>query len=187
MMMTTKQPHEIGQLSKQTMNRMVALACVSVFVACVVSARMGLIDFFGPVMTVCLVSACSALVVLMTNRTTYLPFLGETVFPSPVLNHAREPADATVSVEVPALPGATHVVFWASDVGTGVSKNPWVAYKNYDNSGVVKVHDGKATLRLRCPARYTVRGKVLPRHVHYRSIFPSGIVGKVETRGIVCT
>jgi len=169
------------------MNRMVALCCVMLFVLAVLSARMGVIQIHGSWITLCLSAVCVALSVLLGNKTTYLPFLGEAVLPHTVLKEDRQPADATVDVEVKAVNGATHVVYWASDVGKDVAKNPWVAYKSYDNSGVVKVDaQGKATLRLRCPVRYAVRGKVLPRHVHYRSVFPSGLVSKIETRGVVC-
>jgi len=182
-----KQPREIGALSATTMNRMVALCFLMLLVVCVISARMGLVNFNGPLMSACIASGCLASLVLMGNRTTYLPFLGEAVFPSSLLREPSAPDEATVEVEVVAEPGATHVAFWASDVGEGVKKNPWVAYGSYKNSGIAVVRGGKATLHLRCPSIYTVRGKVLPRHVHYRSVFESGIVGKVETRGVVCT
>lgn len=185
--MYNKQPKEIGDLSRTTMNRMVALSCVMLFVLVVLSARMGIIDFWGGWMTLFVSVGSIALSVLLSDRTTYLPFLGESVIPAPVLKDSREPADATVDVEVTAVSGATHVLYWASDVGQGVAKNPWTAYQKYDNSGVAKVDSqGKANLRLRCPSRYAVRGKVLPRHVHFRSVFPSGLVSKIETRGVVC-
>lgn len=185
--MYMKQPREIGDLSARTMNRTLALSSMFTLVACVVSARLGMVSFWGPTMAAVAASACIASVYLMSDRTTYLPFLGEAVFPSTLVRDDTTPSDATIEVEVDAEPGATKVAYWASDVGTGVAKNPWVAYGTYTNSGVAQVRGGKATLRLRCPAIYTVRGKVLPRHVHYRSIFPSGIVGKIETRGVVCT
>jgi hypothetical protein len=185
--MYMKQPREIGQLSKDTGNRMVALSSLFLLVACAFSARLGLVPFYGPVMASVVAAACIASVYLISDRTTYLPFLGEAVLPGSLIRDDQEPADATIEVEVHAEPGATKVAYWASDVGTGVKKNPWIAYGTYTNSGVAQVRGGKATLRLRCPAIYTVRGKVLPRHVHYRSVFPSGIVGKIETRGVVCT
>jgi hypothetical protein len=187
MMMTHTQPSEINRLSRTTKNRMAALGVLMSFIVCVALARFGLVDFGGPLMISCITSACVASVALLSNRTTYLPFLGEAVFPGTLLKDAFEPGDATIEVKVRAQPGATHVAYWASDVGQGIKKNPWIAYGQYTNSGVAKVNSvGMATLRLRCPVRYTVRGKVLPRHVHYRSVYPSGIVDKVETRGVVC-
>jgi hypothetical protein len=182
-----EKPAEMQRLKDSTMNRMAAISMVMVFIVFVVVARLGWIDFNGPVMVSSIASACVASIALLSSRTTYLPFLGESVFPSTLMVESKTPEDATVDVEVRADPGATHIAYWASDVGVGVKDNPYTAYGRYTNSGIAKVNSrGMATLRLRCPVRYTVRGKVLPRHVHYRMVYPSGIVGKVETRGVVC-
>jgi len=181
-----KQPREIGALSKSTLSRMVALGMMMLFVVSVVSARLGIIEFGGPLMISSIVSACVASLTLMSSRTTYLPFLGEAVFPSTLLKEPSDPADATVTVEVNASPGATHVAFWASESSAHVVKNPWAAYDRYTNSGLAVVRGGKATLHIRCPAQYAVRGRVLPRHVHFREVYPSGIVGEVKTAQVVC-
>lgn len=182
----SKQPREIGLLSKSTLNRIAALAMMMLFVTSVVSSRFGVIDFGGPFMMSSIVSACIASLVLVSSRTSYLPFLGEAVFPSSLLKEPSDPADATVTVEVDAGRGATHVAFWASESKGYVVKNPWDAYDQYSNSGISVVKGGKATLNVRCPAQYAVRGRVLPRHVHFRDIYPSGIVGEVKTAQVVC-
>lgn len=186
--MYSKQPHEIGELSKKTMNRTVALAALVCFVSCVVLAYMGVIEFRGPVMTSCIASGCIASLVVLSSRTSYLPFLGEAVFPSSLLKDTMTPADATVDIDVVASPGATHVAFWASEPNSsGVVKNPWKAYGSYTNSGIARVEsNGHATIRIRCPSRYAIRGKVLPRHVHYRDVYPSGILGEIKTAQVVC-
>lgn len=185
--MTNSMAPEMRRMKDSTMNRMAALSVILVFVTCVAIARLGWIDFYGPVMISSIVSACIASIALMSSRTTYLPFLGESAFPDTLIKESKTPEDATIDVEVRAEPGATRIAYWASESGIGTKDNPWTAYGRYTNSGVAKVNSrGIATLRLRCPVKYTVRGKVLPRHVHYRMIYPSGIVGPVETRGVVC-
>lgn len=183
--MIRHQPREIRALSEDTMTRMTALSSLCLFVLSMALARAGVLDFFGWPVLSSVSLACVAIAVLITNRTSYLPFLGETVFPSTLLKDAT-PSDATVEVTVQASPGATHVAFWASEPGPR-QKTPWAAYGGYENSGVAKVDgSGSATLRFRCPASYAIRGKVLPPHVHYRDVFPSGILGVVKTAKVVC-
>lgn len=181
-----KQPREIRSLSTSTLNRILALGVILLFVTCVVSARFGVIDFRGSVMMSSIFSACIASLVLISSRTTYLPFLGETIFPASLLRGVFSPSDATVTLEVDAGEGATRVAYWASESGSRVVKNPWEAYDKYTNSGISRVENGRATIHLRCPAQYAVRGRVLPRHVHFRDIFPSGVMGEVKTAEVMC-
>jgi len=136
--------------------------------------------------TTLIIASVAALLKLLSDRTTYLPFLGDCVLPSTVL-YARTPDKASVIINVKVPAGATHVMYWASESGAGIVPNPFDAYGNYANAGVVEATaDGMATLKIRCPSQYTVRGRTMPRHVHYRAVYKSGIAGPVETVNVVC-
>ena len=116
------------------------------------------------------------------NRDTYLPFLGESVFPCSVLPD-QVPAGATREVKVQAEPGAK-VVYWASEPSDGGDvPNYQGAYREYQNAGVATAdNSGMATLKVREPQAYTVpiRGRLEP-HVHFRVCGPHGFVGRIKT------
>lgn len=123
---------------------------------------------------------------LVFDKYMYLPFLGPCVLPPTALEET-EPRTAAFTVDVRARQGASHIVYWASESSAGVVPNPWDAYGNYGNAGVTKVtSSGTASLAVKCPGQYKVRGKVLPRHVHYREVFPSGVMSEVKTVGVDC-
>lgn len=119
---------------------------------------------------------------LAFNRDTYLPFLGESVFPCSVLSD-QTPPGATRSVTVQAEPGAK-IVYWASEPADGSSVPTWQgAYRGYLNAGVATADaSGKAVLKVREPQPYTVplKGK-LDAHVHFRICGPTGFVGRIKT------
>lgn len=120
------------------------------------------------------------------DRTTFLPFLGWTVLPGDLLEET-EPENATESVMVPNNPDAIKIVYWATNPGDTVD-NPYSAYSGSDNAGVVSVvgKGDQIILRLKCPKKYKVRGKTLPRHVHYRYIFGNNIISAVYTMKVEC-
>lgn len=127
------------------------------------------------------VAAAAGALVLGTDRTTYLPFLGETVLPPSVLNVSSMPPLGPNSklIDIKAPPRATHLVFWAAEKN---AKTPGEAYDTFDNAGVAHVSDGTATISLAEPGQYgvPVRG-TLPKHAHYRAVFPNGMLGAVQT------
>lgn len=130
--------------------------------------------------------AVIAAVYLVADKTTFLPFLGETVLPPNALRLGT-PVDASLDVAVPAPPGATHAIYWAATTkSTTTVPTPMEAYGGYSNSGVVKIEGPTAIFPLFCPGTYTVRGKELPKHVHYRFVYPSGVFSKVFTQDILC-
>ncbi len=114
------------------------------------------------------------------NRDTYLPFLGESVFPCSVLGD-QVPPGATRTVQVRADPGSK-VVYWATEPGDGVSD--WkVAYGQFANAGVTTTDaTGVAILKVREPQSYSVpfKGHLEP-HVHFRVCGPTGFVGRIKT------
>jgi uncharacterized protein len=125
-----------------------------------------------------------AAISVMFNRDTYLPFLGEAVFPhSMIPEQIPEGADSQVQVKV--QPGAK-VIYWAAEPATeGMKKlNDWrKAYVKFMNVGVVKASNtGVATLLVRNPQPYTVpwMGRLEP-HVHFRECMEDGMMGRIHT------
>lgn len=117
------------------------------------------------------------------NRDTYLPFLGESVFPCSVLAD-QVPPGATRSVQVAAEPGSK-VVYWATEPGEdrGVLSDWKIAYGKFMNAGVATTDtSGVATLKVREPQPYIVpfKGRLEP-HVHFRVCGPTGFVGRIKT------
>ncbi len=136
---------------------------------------------------------------LIGRMKTYLPFLGETVFPSNVivLDDLQTPESMTgrplkVTIKVPDVPEGSMVVYWASNPASSVLETPKEAYANTKNAGATRVASGSATLRLACPSEYKVRGilgtRALKRHVHYRvqADGSSGMFGPVKTVDVIC-
>lgn len=121
---------------------------------------------------------------LVFNRDTYLPFLGETVFPSSVLQE-QTPAGATRTVKVKVKPH-TKVVYWASEPGDNLEKKNYeVAYAKYENAGItISDNNGTALLNIREPQSYTVPFQTLSPHVHYRTFQESGFLGPVQTKNL---
>lgn len=123
-------------------------------------------------------------IAIMFHRDTYLPFLGETVFPcSAIPEQIPEGADTQVQVKV--QPNAK-VIYWAAEPSNeGMKKvKDWrKAYLNFLNVGVVKADaDGVATLMVRNPQPYTVpwMGRLEP-HVHFRECGDNGMLGRIFT------
>lgn len=179
---------EIRAMRFKIMQRVAMLFILALFVILAVLNRVNLlrVDGSGAFGTVHIILAFIAIVFLALDRDSYLPFLGECVLPTSLLA-AKTPQDATFTVDVRAQEGATHIMYWASESGAGLVPNPYDAYGNYSNAGIVKASSaGLTTLPVRCPRQYQVRGRTLPRHVHYRSIYKSGIAGPVQTVQITC-
>ena len=125
----------------------------------------------------------SALLV-MFNRDTYLPFLGETVLPcSALADSVPENADTQIEVKVEPL---AKVLYWASEPSTEGLKRltDWRgAYMKYMNMGVTKANaEGVAVLRVRHPQAYTVpwKGRLEP-HVHFRICGENGMLSRIKT------
>ena len=116
------------------------------------------------------------------NRDTYLPFLGESVFPCSVLPD-QIPAGATRTVQVNVQPHAK-VVYWASEPADGDELKGYKdAYRQYLNAGVATADDtGVAVLKVRDPQPYTVplKGR-LESHIHFRVCGAEGFIGRIKT------
>lgn len=115
------------------------------------------------------------------SRDYYLRFLGQSAFPCGSLV-ARVPENADTTLTVLVEPNV-NVMYWAAEPGIKVQENPWIAYKEFANAGVVRSDaSGRAILKFRHPASYKVpmRG-ALPEHVHYRVCRNGGMMSRVET------
>lgn len=120
---------------------------------------------------------------LAFNRSTWLPFLGNTVFPESLIP-LSELKTSDTSIEIKTLPNVK-IAYWAA-LNKGQNTNVKLAYGNYENSGVVMSNlDGVAKLPIITGSGYTLpSGTQLPRHIHYRIIGNSdnySMMGEIET------
>jgi uncharacterized protein len=127
-------------------------------------------------------------VILLGNRYTYLPFLGDSVHPCGLLSE-HIPNNYSIEIDVKVLPNS-YVVYWAAEPTSDKLANnqdPLNAYHKYDNSGVVKAdNNGNATLKIRQPQSYDISnfGKTvtLKPHIHYRYCRNPGMLSKIFTK-----
>ena len=126
---------------------------------------------------------------LSVHRDTFLPFIGETVFPftlvKDVTHSSRGNITKTIKIDAPE---GTKVAYWASMPNNAVQVNPQIAYDRYANSGVTTVKDGKVTFRVDCPSLYRVPpfNETLEKHIHYRIINTNGMISEVHTVRVKC-
>ena len=119
---------------------------------------------------------------MMFNRDTYLPFLGETIIPCNTLINSV-PRDATKKVSLQVKPNSK-VMYWAADENnTGFILDYKEAYGDFSNSGIsTSDDDGIVELIFRDPQPYYVHIKgILPPHVHYRVCDGEGTLGRIKT------
>lgn len=121
-----------------------------------------------------------AAMIVAFHRDTYLPFLGEAVFPWVVLQ-GQEPTGATRSMPLRVSPN-TKVVYWAAEPTSGSLQFADKAYGGYNNAGVaLSDQGGNVVLKVREPQPYTVPlGKLEP-HIHFRECSTTGFLGPVKT------
>jgi uncharacterized membrane protein YuzA (DUF378 family) len=127
-----------------------------------------------------------AAVLMLFDRNSYLPFLGETIIPTSISEYKQNETTLAIDVEAPK---GIKVQYWAANPNSETVDDPWNAYTGYSNAGVANVKDNKATLEINCPANYNVRkcgliSSTLPKHVHYRLIYPNGMTSQIMTKKI---
>ncbi len=128
---------------------------------------------------------------LSVHRDTFLPFLGETVFPFTLVKDTNNIVKGTVSKTVNIdSPDGTKVAYWAAitDSNSKPKNNYKIAYENYANSSVASVKNGQVTLTVNCPSQYKVPpfNETLKKHIHYRIIHTNGMISEVHTVKIDC-
>lgn len=127
-----------------------------------------------------------AAIYIAFNRNTYLPFLGWSVFPGDLVP-LSQPSDTTISVYVPNMKDAQKIVYWATNPGE-TDDDPYIAYEDSDNAGVVLAQGDQIELKLRCPKNYKIykQGRPLPKHVHYRYILKNNVISDIFTINVKC-
>ena len=127
------------------------------------------------------VAVCA--IILASKKTTWLPFLGMSVLPSPLVP-LKTPIKTDIKVQIKTKPNSK-IAYWASKPNNDSTiPNIVNAYDDYSNSGVVLSNDkGYAELPLLAGTDYTIpSGRHILRHVHYRIIgLKYGLMGKVKT------
>lgn len=134
-----------------------------------------------PIDKVIYIIVAVAAIMLAMRRTTWLPFLGRTVLPGSLLE-LKTPKDANKKILIKTKPNSK-IAYWAA-TGKDSEQGVWDAYGDYPNAGVVMSNDkGEAELPIIEGAGYVVpTGKAIPRHLHYRVVGASGMLGKVQTQ-----
>jgi uncharacterized membrane protein YuzA (DUF378 family) len=118
---------------------------------------------------------------LLFDRTTWLPFLGESVLPGTLVPLKAYTGNTQVKVNV--SPGAK-VAYWSAMPGDNPDISVRDAYAKYGNSGVVMADEkGIATLSFDKGTDYVVpSGKSITSHVHYREFTDEyGMMGPIGT------
>jgi uncharacterized membrane protein YuzA (DUF378 family) len=127
-----------------------------------------------------IIVAISALI-LAYKRQTWLPFLGETVFPRSLVN-VTVPEGANKKIQITVKPN-TKVIYWAANNKGLPNSTAKTAYGAYKNSGVtISDANGIAELAFIESDGYTASlGHYINKHVHYRTSESDGILSKVKT------
>ena len=121
---------------------------------------------------------------LASKRSTWLPFLGNTVFPESLVP-LKQPLNTDTTIKIKTEPNVK-IAYWSA-LNKGDNIDVYSAYGNYENSGVIMSDEnGNAFLPIMTGTGYTLpSGTILPRHIHYRIInysdYSCGIMGKIET------
>jgi hypothetical protein len=123
-------------------------------------------------------------IILMFNRTTWLPFLGPCAFPTKGLIPNKINNDGDKKIEVIVKPN-TRIAYWSS-IQKNSNQVPDVisAYDDFSNSGVVMSdNNGVAILSVKLGTDYIVpSNKLIKKHVHYRELdLEYGMMGEVQT------
>jgi len=121
-------------------------------------------------------------IILASQKSGWLPFLGQSVLPS-TLVPLNKPSYFDTNVSIKTKPNVK-VAYWASSPSKGPSV-PFVtdAYGDFSNSGVVMSDsNGTAVLPVLAGSEYVVpSGRTIKRHVHWRVINENGMMGRVNT------
>jgi hypothetical protein len=121
-------------------------------------------------------------IVNLVSRDYLLPFLGDAVFPCDSMA-TKVPENANMQTKIQTKPNS-NVVYWAADAHKEIMSNPWTAYADYANAGVVRSDiNGIAILHFRKPTGYKVAQGLmtLKPHVHYRVCENPGMLSKIKT------
>ena len=120
-------------------------------------------------------------IIFIMNTYNWLPFLGETVFPSSLVPLKTVEGDTTITINTLSN---TKIAYWSSKPSDKKTPGVEEAYDDYSNSGVVMSDsNGKAVLTFNKGTDYIVPGgKLIKKHVHYRVLDGDwALIGPVKT------
>jgi hypothetical protein len=122
-----------------------------------------------------------SLILLAFRKQTWLPFLGESVLPSSLINETKNVGDTSIKIKIKPN---TKVAYWSTLPSTDEKPNVKKAYGNYSNAGVSKSDsNGFATLTFNKGTGYVVpSGRFIKPHVHYRILNEEwGMMDRIKT------
>lgn len=120
-------------------------------------------------------------IIIALNRNTWLPFLGESVFPSSFVPLKKIEGNTTITVNVKPN---VKVAYWASKPSLKKDQPVKLAYDDYSNSGVVMSdNNGVAIISLnKGPGYFVPSGNYIKSHVHYRELTNDyAMMGPIQT------
>jgi hypothetical protein len=128
------------------------------------------------------------IIYLSTFREIFLPFLGSSAYPPPLIPSEMHPPNTNYSLNYNFdYPNGSKIIYWASEdkakTENEIYNNPHDAYGNYKNSGIAIINNNKAVLHINYPDKYKIpSGNILNRHIHYRVATPNNpILSEVKT------
>lgn len=126
-----------------------------------------------------------AVLYLATRIDTWLPFLGPTVLPTTAIPFHEGAGAMKVDLSLPCRGsgnGPDKLMYWAANSSEAAYTDPRTAYGSFKNAGVARVPSDarRVTVAIDPPGEYMQ----LPRHVHYRLGYPSGMWSKVYTKEV---
>jgi hypothetical protein len=187
----TNKPWHFSKGDKLAVYLRMKTKCILIVAALLCAAQLGgyyplnFIKKYKVLNFIILLSLVASIIYNIFDRNFYLPFLGWTAYPCGGLAE-KIPRDADTTVTVQVKPNV-NVIYWGSEPKTNEEQpidNPWDAYANYDNSGVVRADaQGKAVLHFRNPSIYQVglMNRTLKKHIHYRECRHPGMLSSVKT------
>jgi hypothetical protein len=187
----TNKPWHFSKGDKLAVYLRMKTKCILIVAALLCAAQLGgyyplnFIKKYKVLNFIILLSLVASIIYNIFDRNFYLPFLGWTSYPCGGLAE-KIPRDADTTVTVQVKPNV-NVIYWGSEPKTNEEQpidNPWDAYANYDNSGVVRADaQGKAVLHFRNPSIYQVglMNRTLKKHIHYRECRHPGMLSSVKT------
>lgn len=119
---------------------------------------------------------------IMFFRDTYLPFLGNAVFPTGILQDSK-PSNTDNNIQIKTHPN-TKIIYWAAHPSDkSPIRDPWTAYDAYDNAGITTSdNNGNATINFQSPSSYKIHsGFTINKHIHYRTVSEPGILSPIKT------
>lgn len=134
-------------------------------------------------MKIILVLVLTCVYLVGSKKTTYLPFLAETALPNKFINLVQSVPDGnTITKTITLKEKGEYLIYWAASENDSNSI-PKVkdAYKDYSNSGIVKIDGNTVDLIVRKPSGYHVcTGYYVPPHIHYR-IVKGNMLSDIQT------